>query len=127
MSTEALMRYVAGLDAPACVIDPAGVVCVANDAWIEAVDQGGGVLSLTPVRSDYLAFCDEIAIHGFPAAHQLAQGIRDILEKRSGQWAMAYRHQAEGMQAYFAVRIESLDIDHCRHVLLSHRRVAMNA
>lgn len=126
MPTEALMDYVKDLGDPACVIDPSGLVCVANAAWAAAVDQGGGVLSLAPVRSDYLAFCDDIALHGFPAAYQLAQGIREILDAGNGQWEMSYRHQAKGMQLYFAVRIESLDFDHCRYVLLIHRRIAMN-
>lgn len=122
MSADSFDFYLTRLKDPACVIDPSGCVCAANTAWSSSLRHGGGMLSLVPVGSDYLLFCEDLVTHGFPAARQLARRIEDILSCRRSRFALRYQHRATDHLEGFSVRIMRLDICHHRHVLLIHRR-----
>ncbi|MFA4928448.1 MAG: PAS domain-containing protein [Patulibacter sp.] len=106
------------LEEPAAVLDADGNVLAVNEAWREFGRANGrfGVQA----EQNYLRVCEEAAAD-CPDAAQVAWGLHELLENRSGSFSLEYRNDAPHDPRWVEMRATRYRSDDGPAVLVRHR------
>lgn len=117
-ATALPLQTLDALEEPAAVLDADGNVLAVNEAWREFGRANGrfGVQA----EDNYLRVCEDAAPHCADAA-QVAWGLHEILENRSGSYSLEYRCDAPNDPRWVEMRATRYRSDDGPAVLVRHR------
>jgi signal transduction histidine kinase len=87
------------------IVNQSGVILSVNESWLNSAQQLGADHSKAGEGSNYLAECDRAAARGCKDAATIGIALRDILNKRAGQFLLEYDAHSPNRRQWFQVRI----------------------
>jgi PAS domain-containing protein len=93
------------LDAPIAVLDQAGVVLTANQAWRTLVTTHGGVGTGVAVGSNYLVACDDACGNEQVDGRAVAAGIRQVIAGERALFRYDYAYDSAADRSWFALSV----------------------
>ena len=96
------------LDAPIAVLDQAGTVLTANQAWRTLVTTHSGVGTGAAVGSNYLVICDDLCGNEQADGSAIAAGVRQVIAGERALFRYDYPCDSAAERCWFAVSVTGI-------------------
>ena len=122
-SERTARAVVDGLTSNIAIVDEHGFILSTNQRWRKFAEQNDATLASCCEGANYLAVCDAAAGSRNPEASAVAAGIRDVLEKRSQEFALEYPCHSATAKRWFTIRVSPFPGDGPRRAVISHENI----
>lgn len=111
------------LSAHIAILDEQGTILVVNAAWRRFAAGNHLMMAAEGVGWNYLRLCEAAKGEGAEEAHAVAAGIRRVMEKEQGEFALEYPCHSPTEQRWFIVRVTRFQGEGPVRVVVAHENI----
>lgn len=111
------------LPAHIALLDGQGFIISVNEAWRRFADENALDVPGHGVGLNYLAICEQAQGGSSTESHQIAAGIRDVLDRREHSFSIEYPCHSPTEPGWFLMTASQLAHDHANGAVVMHLNV----
>ena len=112
------------LSASVAILDEAGTIIAVNRAWRRIAQANGHGSDLLCEGANYFAVCDAASGAYSEGAHEMATGIRSVIQGLQEEFTLEYRCDSPTEERWFLSRVTRFDGETGACLVLAHRDIS---
>lgn len=111
------------LSAHIAILDEKGVIIQTNQAWKDFAQANSIGIRPSTIGENYLDLCDSASGESAEGAHEVAEGIRDVISGKREEFVLDYPLETTGGKRWFYIRATRLSGYQPIRVVVSHEDI----